>query len=85
MLKINGVKEKPKSLNDICSFVLLTSQSTNANFAKGDILMITSASFNTVTVINFTQQTYVELTEKESLQVCATPYEGVLTLENSYD
>lgn len=47
--------------------------------------MITSATGNTVTVINFTQQIHVKLTEKESLQVYATPYEGVLTLENSYD
>lgn len=85
MLKINGIKEKPKSLNDICPFVLLTSESTDTNFAKGDILMITSATGNTVTVINFTQQIHVKLTEKESLQVYATPYEGVLTLENSYD
>lgn len=85
MLKINGIKEKPKSLNDICPFVLLTSETTNADFVKGDILMITSAAFNTVKVVNFTQQVHIELTGRESLQVYATPYEGVLTLENSYD
>ena len=66
MLKVNCTTKIVKSLDEISSFLLLVSETTNEHISQGDILMIVSVSRD-LELINFTKQMYIKLTEKERL------------------